>query len=57
MPALDTGRYIITNVKYGNLAVLPDANDESDVVAGVQEITLAKKYAVARSVLYTSLTA
>jgi len=37
MPALDTGRYIITNVKYGNLAVLPDANDESDVVAGVQE--------------------
>jgi hypothetical protein len=37
MPALDTGRYIITNVKYGNLAVLPDANDESDIIAGIEE--------------------
>ena len=37
MSALDTGRYIIANVKYGNLAVLPDANDESDIIAGVEE--------------------
>jgi len=37
MPTLDTGRYTITNVKFLNLAVLPDANDESDVVGRVEE--------------------
>jgi len=33
MTQLDTGRYVITNVKFLNLAMLPDANDESDVIA------------------------
>ncbi|KIM88143.1 hypothetical protein PILCRDRAFT_85437 [Piloderma croceum F 1598] len=46
MPALDTGRYIITNVKYGNLAVLPDANDESDIIAGVEENNPGEKWNV-----------
>ena len=37
MAPLDTGRYIITNAKFLNLACLPDANDESDIVARTEE--------------------
>ncbi|KAF8160208.1 hypothetical protein K438DRAFT_2071330, partial [Mycena galopus ATCC 62051] len=36
MPLPDTGRYTIINVKFGNFAVLPDADDESDIVAGTE---------------------
>jgi len=43
MAPLDTGRYTITNAKFFNLAVLPDANDESDVVAGVGEYNAGEK--------------
>jgi hypothetical protein len=32
---LATGTYIITNVKYGNVASLPDANEDTEVVANV----------------------
>lgn len=39
----DTGRYIITNVKFLNLAVLPDANDDSDIVAKTEENDLGEK--------------
>ncbi|TDL19223.1 hypothetical protein BD410DRAFT_900407 [Rickenella mellea] len=37
MPSVDTGRYTITNAKFHNVALLPDANSESDVVAGTAE--------------------
>jgi hypothetical protein len=30
---LDSGRYTITNVRFKNLAVLPDSNHESQIVA------------------------
>jgi len=43
MASLDTGRYTITNVKYLNLAVLPDANDESDIVARADENNAGEK--------------
>jgi len=56
MAPLDTGRYTITNVKFLNCAVLPDANDDSDIVARPEfnapgekwNITLLnnKKYAI-----------
>jgi hypothetical protein len=39
----DTGRYTITNVKFMNLAVLPDANDDSDVVARTEENNAGEK--------------
>ncbi|KAJ7608762.1 hypothetical protein FB45DRAFT_1010804 [Roridomyces roridus] len=42
----DTGRYIITNVRYQNLAILPDANDESDVVAATEENSASEKWNV-----------
>ncbi|KAJ7088265.1 hypothetical protein C8R44DRAFT_819362 [Mycena epipterygia] len=32
----DTGRYTITNVQHRNFAVLHDANDRSDIVAGAE---------------------
>ncbi|KAJ7093541.1 hypothetical protein C8R44DRAFT_396243 [Mycena epipterygia] len=34
--SLDTGRYTIKNVKWKNLAVLPDPHDESDIEAGTE---------------------
>ncbi|KIM90338.1 hypothetical protein PILCRDRAFT_1655 [Piloderma croceum F 1598] len=37
MVPLDTGRYVITNRKYQNVPILPDANDQTDIVAGTQE--------------------
>ena len=37
MAPVDTGRYSIMNVKFLNLAVLPDPNDESDIVARSDE--------------------
>jgi hypothetical protein len=40
---LETGRYIITNRKYRNAAILPDANDHSDIVAGVRENDAGEK--------------
>jgi hypothetical protein len=43
MAPIDTGRYTITNVKYLNLAVLPDANDESDISARSEEINTGEK--------------
>ncbi|KAF7372438.1 hypothetical protein MVEN_00105100 [Mycena venus] len=36
MPLPDTGRYTIINVQFLNFAVLPDADDRSDIVAGTQ---------------------
>jgi hypothetical protein len=30
----DIGRYTITSARFHNLSVLPDANDEPDIVAG-----------------------
>jgi hypothetical protein len=48
MHVLDTGRYTITNAKYGNVAVLYDGNEDSEVVAGYQEDKPGEK------VLYTS---
>ncbi|KAJ7494861.1 hypothetical protein B0H11DRAFT_2227623 [Mycena galericulata] len=42
----DTGRYTITNVKFKNLAILPDANDESDIVAGTDENAASEKWNV-----------
>ncbi|KAF7372439.1 hypothetical protein MVEN_00105200 [Mycena venus] len=43
MPLPDTGRYTITNAKFHNLAVLPDANDESDIVAGTDANAASEK--------------
>jgi hypothetical protein len=39
MTPLATGIYIITNRRHRNIAILPlaDANDHSDIVAGIQE--------------------
>ncbi|KAJ7093540.1 hypothetical protein C8R44DRAFT_396185 [Mycena epipterygia] len=42
----DTGRYSITNVKVRNLAVLLDANDESDIVAGTDVNDASEKWNV-----------
>ncbi|KAJ7088264.1 hypothetical protein C8R44DRAFT_892805 [Mycena epipterygia] len=42
----DTGRYTITNVKYRNLAVLPDANDESDIIADTDANAASEKWNV-----------
>jgi len=44
MAPLDTGRYIITNAKFLNLACLPDANDESDIVARTEENYSGEKW-------------
>jgi hypothetical protein len=33
MPELDTGRYTISNVRYGNMVVLPNANEGSYLIA------------------------
>jgi hypothetical protein len=33
MVQLDTGRFIIRNAKFLNVAVLPDSNDQSEIVA------------------------
>jgi hypothetical protein len=33
---LETGRYYIMNVKFSNLAILPDANDDSDLVGNAE---------------------
>lgn len=43
MAPVDTGRYTIMNVKFLNLAVLPDANDESDIVARSDENSAGEK--------------
>ncbi|KAJ7738221.1 hypothetical protein DFH07DRAFT_1064566 [Mycena maculata] len=43
---MDTGRYTITNVKFQNLAILPDANDETDIVAGTDANTANQKWNV-----------
>jgi hypothetical protein len=43
MLVLDTGRYTITNVRYGNVAVLPDANEDTDVVSGFEEDKAGEK--------------
>ena len=43
MASIDTGRYTISNAKFLNLAVLPDANDESDVVAKAEENDAGEK--------------
>ena len=32
MVRLDTGRYVIQNAKFMNVAVLPDANDQSEII-------------------------
>jgi hypothetical protein len=37
MYKLDTGRYIIANVKYGNVAFLPDANEDTEVVGNFSQ--------------------
>jgi hypothetical protein len=36
-PTLATGRYTITNVKYRNVAFLPDGNGDSEIVANVRQ--------------------
>jgi len=46
MAPVDTGRYTIMNVKFLNLAVLPDANDESDIVARSDENSAGEKWNV-----------
>ncbi|KAF8149322.1 hypothetical protein K438DRAFT_2027407 [Mycena galopus ATCC 62051] len=46
MPLPDTGRYTITNARFHNLAVLPDANDESDIVAGTDANAASEKWNV-----------
>ncbi|KAJ7222608.1 hypothetical protein GGX14DRAFT_664430 [Mycena pura] len=42
--APETGRYTITNVKFRNLVVLPDANDDSDLVARNEENVDAERW-------------
>lgn len=37
MSPIDTGRYNIVNARFLNCAVLPDANDDSDVIARSEE--------------------
>jgi hypothetical protein len=54
MHVLDTGRYTITNAKYGNVAVLYDGNEDSEVVAGYQEDKPGEK--VLHILLLTSAT-
>jgi hypothetical protein len=43
MGPIDTGRYTISNARFGNLAVLSDAHDESDVVAKTEENDAGEK--------------
>jgi hypothetical protein len=42
MAPIESGRYIITNRKHKNVAILPDDNDHSDIVAGNQENDLGE---------------
>lgn len=37
MTPLSTGMYLITNRRHKNIAILPDDNDHSGIVAGIQE--------------------
>jgi hypothetical protein len=46
MAPVDTGRYTIMNVKFLNLAVLPDANDESDIIARSEENNAGEKVSI-----------
>jgi hypothetical protein len=56
MHTLDTGRYIITNVRYGNVAFLPDAGKNTTVVAAVsQDDPGAKVYILPRGVMTSQL--
>jgi len=37
MASLDNGKYIIINCKYKNIAILPDSNCNSGIIASNQE--------------------
>ncbi|KIM77847.1 hypothetical protein PILCRDRAFT_610849 [Piloderma croceum F 1598] len=48
MTPLATGIYIITNRRHRNVAILPDTNKHSDIVAGIQENGPGKMWNVNR---------
>ncbi|KAG8730657.1 hypothetical protein FRC10_002448 [Ceratobasidium sp. 414] len=43
MSAVDTGRYKIVNVKWGNLAFLPDPNTDSDIVGNIDNNSIGEQ--------------